>query len=234
MGIKRQLSIGIDVPSGKRLKRMQRVKKFVRRSRTMGNKYRQATAGVPELKYCDNTVNSAATSSGSSQLLTTIAQGSDNVDRIGRKITMASVQYDVAFGATTTELGNTAAYPDTYDVCKMAIVYDKQPNGALATWSDVYAAPVSVAAPFSYKNYNNIDRFDILATEEFSISLAGPNMERKQRYVPLKLETRFDGTGNTVADIQSGALIVVWADMNSAGANYGALTGRFRILYSDD
>lgn len=229
-GIKRTFSMSeAYAPSSKRVKAANKIKKFMKR--TTGNKYRQATAGVPELKYDDNTLNVSLTQTGSSQLVLTVAQGSDNTDRIGRKITIKSIQYDVVVSAATTEL---ATYPNASNVAKMLVVYDKQPNGALGAWSDVINSTNSIVTPFCFKNYDNIDRFDILAIEEFEISEGGPNNCRRSRFIPLSLETRFDGTGATISDIQTGSIFVAYADQNGLGANFTEMQGRFRVLYSDD
>lgn len=232
-GIKRTFSVSeAYAPSAKRRKAASKIQKFMKR--TVGNKYRQASAGVPELKYNDSTLNVGTSNAGGSQLITTIAQGSDNTERIGRKITNKALQYDIAYANGTTDLGNTTPWPENYAAAKFAIVWDKQPNGALATWADVYNTTTNVVTPMCFKNYNNIDRFDILAVEDITICVSGPNAERRSRYIPLSLETRFDGTGSTVADIQSGALIIVYADNNASGAGQATLQGRLRILYSDD
>lgn len=230
--MKRSLSISVFV-SSKRARAEAKIKKFVLGRRSM-SKYRQASAGKPELKFCDGTINVNTTNTGAAQLLTVIAQGSDNTERIGRKITTTSLQYDLLYENNTTDLNGTAGWPESAAVCKVAFVYDKQPNGALAAWSDVFNSTGNLVSPFCFKNYNNIDRFDILAIEEFTISVSGPNGERKSRFVPLKLETRFDGTTNGIADVQSGALIVVFADSNSANSQTSTLIGRTRLLYSDD
>jgi len=233
-GVKRTFSVSENYgPASKKARAANKIKKFMKR--TVGNKYRQATAGMPERKYCDVSLNTNPSPSGAAQLLLTVAQGSDNTDRIGRKITMSAIQYDVAWAAPVDNLADEAGWANNFAVAKMAVVYDKQPNGALATWSDVFNSTSNVITPYCFKNYNNIDRFDILAIEEYCICQAGPNAERKDRYIPCKLETRYDGTGATIADINSGALIVCYADnQTAAGTSNGVLQGRFRILYTDD
>lgn len=204
-------------------------------SRTSGSKYNQAVSRVPEQKFMDATLNVNTSNAGGSQLLTICQTGTDNnANRIGRKITNKSVQYDLMWCASSGDLGTAAAWPEGAGVCKWALVYDKQPNGALATWDDVFNSTTNIATPFCFKNYNNIDRFDILAIEEFEICVTGPNIQRKSRFVPMNLETRFDGTSNAITDVQSGCLLMVYGDSNSTGAAAASLTGRIRVLYTDD
>ena len=107
-----------------------------------------------------------------------IAVGTDNTNRIGRKITIKSVEYDYTFAATQSDLGTTASYSEMMDGLRLSLVWDRQPagGGTIPSYSDIYAsAPNAQTAPLSKRNMDNIDRFVVLATNMDTISYAGPN-----------------------------------------------------------
>lgn len=198
------------------------------------SKFNQKTASGPELKYSDLTVNANPTNNGTVALINVVAQGSDNTDRIGRKITFKSIEYDYVYQNDSAALGTVAAWPDNAACAKIAVVYDKQPNGALPAWSDIFTNTGSVMAPFGLKNINNIDRFDILMTDRVVIDNASALAQRVHRYLPVNLECRYDGTTSGIADITSGSLLFCYADDNTNNTNNSTILGRVRVLYTDD
>lgn len=192
---------------------------------------RHQMQGIEEKKVIDTAaVNHNCDTTGLVSLINGVAQGSDFNNRIGRKVTIKSVQLR---GHFTSQDGEVA---DCY--CRLLIVYDRQPNGALPSVTDVLTASTSV----SFMNLNNRERFVILA--EHSIALAdksslvagdqwrgSPTTASVDIYRKVDLPVIFDGTGATIGDIQTGSLFVLSiGDQVTNNAYNCALTTRVRFV----
>lgn len=159
-----------------------------------------------------------------------VATGSDFTNRIGRKITMTSIQCRGMICPTDTT--TISSQP------RMLIVYDTQPNGALPTITEVLQASTSS----SMLNLNNRDRFRVLYdkqvvvggvsnTTDQSFALT-PSCHNIKMYKKLNLPVIFDGTGATIADIQTGSVVALF--ISTSGVSDGAsFTGSFRIRFTD-
>lgn len=222
----------VTAKRAKRVAQKMMTGKLLRKTQA-GQKYRQAQSLYPEMKYDDNAVSANISATGATTLVLTVAQGSDNTDRIGRKITAKAIHYNLQVAASTVDLAN-ASFPENADSIRVSLVYDKQPNGVLGTYNQVYNANNSATTPFALRNMDYIDRFDVLATDLVPICATGPNIGSIARYVPCSLETRYDGTGATIADIESGSYFLAYGDINTAGVVNASIQGVCRVVYSDD
>lgn len=135
-------------------------------------------------------------------------------------------------GASTTDLATTASYPEMGDSVRVALVYDRSPNGTATTYGQVYSTAVGNGA-FGMRNMSYIDRFDVLAVDEVQLCAAGPNASRIDRYVNCELEIRFDGTGSGIGNVEIGNFTLVYADQNASGAAQRAILGVVRVTYTD-
>lgn len=202
------------------------------------NKYRLTLRqgnDLPEYKFCDTAFNGSSVSgTGVTALVESIAQGSDYTDRIGRKVTIKAVQYSVVYDASPAYQAAGVPNYGPFRQGRFMVVWDKQPNSALAGSGDILETTGNASAPMSAKDVSNIDRFTILADEVFTCGHAGPVALGAERYIRCDLETRFDGTGNTIADISSGAMLVLYLDNNNSGSLISTLTGRVRLYFTDD
>ena len=131
-------------------------------------------------------------------VLNDVAQGSSAITRIGRKILMKSI---LVQGSLT----NSNAFG------RILIVYDRQPNGALPAATDVLTSNTMMAV----QNLDNRDRFIILADifpyaqdESLAGEINGAPMCYK-RYIKCNLETVYGGNAGTIADINSGSIIMM-------------------------
>lgn len=188
----------------------------------------------PEVKFIDTTVNANASDAGGVVLVNACIEGTDAINRIGRKIELTSVEYDLLWSNSLTNLGTAADYPTASDTLRVSLVYDRQPNGAAAAYTDVYSAPASIVAPFAHRNINNLDRFEVLATDLVVISAGGPNAEKIHRYIKTKHDVRFNaGNAGTIADIQSGSLFIMFIDQNTNTFLESTLVGSCRVRFHD-
>lgn len=192
-------------------------------------KYVSAKSG-PEPKYCDTTFNTAFGQQEDTDLLV-IAQGSDNTERIGRKITLNKIQYTLSVSASAANLANAALVQNGALNCRVSLVYDKQPNGASATYNFVYLVNAT-NSPYTARNLNYIDRFDVLATDNIQINAAGPTAQQIQRYIKCSLETRYDGTGSGIGNIESGNLLLMFS-CDAISGTPATLAGVVRVVYTD-
>lgn len=93
--------------------------------------------GRPERKFADNPIDAATipvfATSLAPELLTGIAEGSDNNERIGRRVLLTNLQIRLKFAASSTSV---TASP--YTVIRLLIVRDSQFTGAnVPTLGDV-------------------------------------------------------------------------------------------------
>lgn len=164
----------------------------------------------PELKYVDTTATQtpialASTPGANFQLLNGVAQGTDNNNRIGRKIQVKSVHVTALFSALVDAT-------DLFDcVVKWWIIYDSQPDGTAMTVGEMWAAMNLMVAPH---NLDNSDRFKVLRTGTGHLCPQGVNAGETPGYatkyyidehVNVNDVCRYQGTGATIASLSTGA-----------------------------
>jgi len=196
--------------------------------------YRTDKGGV-ELKYLNySNPEASVTSTGSVALLNGCTQGLDSInDRIGRKIVMNSIILEGCIQNTVTSLTNAAFFAGS-DAVKIALVFDKQTNGAIPAWSDVFNISAAYNAPFATRNIPYIDRFMVLWTDIKTICATNNTIARFGVSMPFNLEVRFEASNaGTSADISSGALYLLYADMNVSGGNDTLISFVSSVTFKD-
>lgn len=177
-------------------------------------------------------------------LLNGVQTGTGFFNRIGSRIEMKSLHIRGVLrnGATAVQ-----------SFCRMAIVYDRQPTGALPIWSDIFQARdqtgTATNSTASGVNLDNRDRFVVVRDVQYflpSVSNAagvltnGPSYPGSDQesdiniFIKLKgLVTHFKSSSNpaTITDIATGALYFCTADQLNAGAWQWQLG--FRLRYDD-
>ena len=175
-----------------------------------------AVARAPEVKFFDVTVANAswpliATVAGAEPTtafagiteLNDILQGAGAYQRIGQKLTMKSVAFKCSL-----ELGGT---PPVMGNGRIMLVYDRQPNGAFPSISDLLSINVSTAPIFtSGLNMSKKSRFSILCDKYIdldtdALGTASVVLFRNN----INLETEYSATAGTIADITTGALFLI-------------------------
>lgn len=186
-----------------------------------------------ELKYKDiaNSASYVFDTTGTVTLLNGIATGDDNTDRDGRQVHNKSIQIQ---GGVRPVDGSTGA-----TFCRLMLVWDSQPNGSIATVTDILTASTSCANT----NLNNRERFTILkdwkyqvggidttATQTYAMS---PTVATINWFIPLNgKKTTYGNTGATIASINTGALLMV--SIGNVVPNGGALfEGTTRLRFYD-
>jgi len=196
-------------------------------------------------------VIATTTTNGSLFTLNLISPGTGSFNRIGKRIHMKSLRlkghfvFSFAPTATTSDqLGNFV---------RMVVVYDKQVNGVLPIWSDIFGITAqdgtessTVESPL---RYDNMDRFVVMSDELFACNpklVASGGTTNQSEYVVAfdkflnlkNLETTYSGQTSpcTIADVATGALYVLFRSfINTAVTSFAAVDGQSiaRLRYKD-
>lgn len=212
---------------------------------------RWTTGPGPERKFIDSngscspaTLAIGASSAGDSGtptnpnsyfLINGISQGTDATTRIGRKIKMKSLQIRWTVSTQLPATGLNPAGLVAGDV-RVLVVYDRQCNGVLPAVTDILQSG-TVSCVTSPMNLNNRERFIVLVDKFFHLDPQGPGSHvfRCYRKIPASAQDVIFNAGNagTIADIVTGAVIVVTAttvQATVAGAIDGNMYTRIRFL----
>jgi len=214
-----------------------------------GANYSNIRSTHGELKSLDQpSANFALNSTAVFTCLNLVRAGSSFCNRIGRKINMMSVRMRGWINPIRTITLS--------DVARILIIYDRQANGANPTLQSLLQTTDQAAGNtttiLSGINLNNRDRFVILRDEMIvlpsqtvtagAITTPGwvdpvSHTFEHDWYVKMGgLSTQFgaDSAPAVIGDITTGALFMVTAGLNAAGAEGYQLTAEVRLRYLDD
>jgi len=198
--------------------------------RRVRNRVPLSVRAAGELKYFDiAATNYQADTTGSVTVLNAMVVGDDNNTRDGRQISNTSLHVQGVVFPQDTTTNNT--------VSRLMLIWDSQPNGAIAAVTDVLTAANSI----STTNLNNRERFRILrdirnphgavsdvATQTYSNA---NNTHVINEFISLKgLKTTYNATAAGIASVTTGALLMltIGSAASTAGATY-TLTTRLRF-----
>jgi len=203
-------------------KRGQRKNRQNKRTDPLGNipRYAVNSRRVDEVKTLDYSNSSLVISdSGNAVLCNSCIQGTDSVNqRIGRKILMRRIQARFTAGAPVASLTGSTGLTNNADVIRAVLVYDKQSNGAGASWSSIFNASGVANAPLAFRSQATQDRYIVLADYVTRINTSGPNMFQHEFDVPCSLEVSFTSTNNgDITDIITGGVYFIIVDANTTG-----------------
>lgn len=117
-------------------------------------------------------------------------------------------------------------------VCRIAIVLDKQPNGAAFTSSDLLSDITPIDNVNSLRNLSNRKRFKLLKDIRVTTTSAGSNQSRcGEIYLNLKGITTVFNSGNTgaISDITSNAIYIYYVSTSALNAPEFSYHGRLRF-----
>lgn len=187
---------------------------------------------------------------GGIQVMNLVPPGSGSFNRVGRKTYSKSLRLKGSISALITSVAASSDLQGGF--VRMVVVWDKQPSGVLPTFDTMFGITdqagtesSSVLAPL---RYDNMDRFRVLKDTvlDFNPKAISPNASDSvtvvrtfDEYIILGgKESLYSGqtATQTIADISTGALYVVWrAGLNTAGTFQASVdsvsVGRYR--YTD-
>lgn len=190
----------------------------------------------PERKVVDTAAAVyACDTTGSVTFLNGAAQGTDFNNCLGRKYNNVTVQLEGKIAPQDTTSGPSK--------CRVMLIYDEQPNGAVPAITDILTAATSQ----SFMNLNNRDRFRVIsdhqcvigylqdtATQALATSPAVDNVSIFRKLDPGKFPTVRNGAATTAAitNYVTGTLLLVTiGDQPAAsGANF---SGAARVRFID-
>ena len=157
-----------------------------------------------------------------SPLLNGVAEGTTPSTRIGRKITLKSIQL-----VWTARFPNAATGGCTL---RFRIVYDKQANGAAPSAISMFQTD-SYYAP---NNLGNADRY-ITVVDHItdSMSVDGNRDVSGRIYKKLGLDTMYTGSSSGIASIGTGSLYLFVSQSGGAAASSPFLNAFVRVRYAD-
>lgn len=126
---------------------------------------------LPEKKFKDTQINDGGNVESTMEFLPdflTIVQGTGASKRIGRRLTITNIHIRASLsiaGGIATELANWKQ-PESF---RVILVHDKQCNGALPVATDLLVTDTIE----SYRNVNNILRFEFLMDSMTDLPLVG-------------------------------------------------------------
>lgn len=174
-----------------------------------------------EWKNIDNQIETQipVSSNGFSgpQILNPLLQGTSAVTRIGRKVTFRSLTYRIQFSGATGASANTSPL-------RVLIVYDRQPNGVAAAASDV----LEQATFTGHMNLARSDRFLIMSDKIHESSSTGPSTGKC--HIKMSLESFYSTNLGTIADIQTGAILMFLASTGSTSTTFNTVV---RLRFTD-
>lgn len=179
---------------------------------------------------------------GSMILLCNPQQGADMNARIGRQITVKSI-YVRGYVRSFCSTLNASAVSSPSQLCRMILIYDAQPNGALPIVTDI----LNAAHPSSHLNLNNRDRFKILADKTYCIDPmtlpagglpvnatgVGVQCRLVKKFKRCNLNVTFNGSTGNISDINTGAILMMWIGNAVGSTNHCIAELSTRVRYSD-
>lgn len=196
----------------------------------------------PELKYKD-TAWTDPDVTGELILLNNVDQGTDQTDRIGAQITMKSLLIHISVITLPAVIVGV-----TY---RLMVVLDRQANGAAPPISGnptvglagILNTETIVTLEHAPRQYETIKRFKILFDKTYSLN---PNLTLEtnatnaattmpysrsiSEYIKLGQVTKYDGSENDIADINTNSLYILHmtSDTNTVG-----IVGGSRLYFTD-
>lgn len=182
----------------------------------------------PEVKYSDTIFGTIAApipvpSAGITPIsLNNIGIGSGALNRVGTQITSKSVFWSLVFNF------GTATAPIAI---RHIIVWDRQSNGALPAYADLFAQPtLAITSPL---NLTNRARFVVIADERITLSPQGDNIRYVSGFRKINQTSTFDVTG--VNFPYTGNLVVFIAsdEPSTSSTTVPGYYGTWRFRYID-
>lgn len=202
--------------------RQRRYKPTVRRVQRQVNQLRRAITSDVERKEKTGQIGlNLVADTPQYTSLPLLEQGTTADKRIGNKIKLVSYTYKIKLNLLNNETNGAAV--------RLVIIYDRRPNGAEATWTDIFNASHFSALLNLDKEFSG--RFQILHDQVFTLDVNGPQIRVEKGHVKINKITTYNGVVGDITDVQSGNLMVaLYATANDQNV---AVQGYHRLRYID-
>ncbi len=191
-----------------------------------------------ELKFHDVDVDDAVIATGAQVVvasLNIIAQGTTEVQRVGRRVVIKKIglRYDVSIPSTSTQTS-------TFDVLRLMLVHDKQCNGVAADDLDI----LEDADHQSFNNLSNRKRFTVLMDRTHAMSIPagsgrgttdtlsyGAVVESYTFFKDVDITIEFDDTFTDGRISTQKSSNLLWLTAGRSGV--GGVVGTMRLRFHD-
>ena len=188
----------------------------------------RANAGIEKKFFDTNAANAGDMSAGVIlNSVNLIPQGTTDQTRIGNKIVIKNFNFKL--GISNDNITTLAfATPNI----RVIVFVDKQCNGATAVVTDI----LKTASFSSFRNMDQIDRFQILTDQIYAARAVGTNAGNSDTgitwsaiYKKLNLDVHFSSTTGAITELRSNNIgLLYFADTSLANMN-----GTIRVKYID-
>ncbi len=211
--------------------------RFARGRDRTGGYYGRFQPGGGELKFHDVDLDDDVIATGGvvTDSVCKIAQGTSEVQRIGRKCTLRSIYWK--FRVDMPEIGPVAS-PNTSEQVRVILYLDKQCNGATATALGI----LETVGFHSFRNLANQSRFTILMDKTTTMNWRTLASDTAGAYRSAEVITEhtffkrcnipleFDSTAGAITEIRSNNLgVLLISQVGTAG-----FISKFRLRFSDN
>lgn len=223
--------IGRGMPYDAVARLINRKRSYYRRGRRLAPRSLLRTGGLlpypsnTEKKFADYAIADDATTTASITCVNALPTSTSASGKIGRRILMKSLQIRAHF---EREDYNTA----TEKSIRLMVIYDRQANGTLPIMNDILTATTMVAM----RNMSNVGRFYCLMDELYSVTSGngGNPAQTVTKFLKFNLPVYYNGgTAGTIADIQTGSLLVIYFSDYAAGVDDVNCAMEVRLRFTD-
>lgn len=161
--------------------------------------FARPTSALSELGNWDTSTVSECSTTMSLTALNIIQEGDTKSSRHGNRIVMKSIEYKFYIYP-----GANQVIPQAYTA---ALIYDKQPNGAVPLQADLWTSATALA----FKNLDWSHRFVFLKKIEgfMDIFTQQPPIKEVEGYLKVNLPTFYEASTGAASDISTGSLILM-------------------------
>jgi len=187
----------------------------------------RAGSSRSEIKNYDNNITATSVGTGSpyvASLCSGIAEGTSDSQRIGQKIMLRSIELEM--NVTIANFGG-ANLPTFLDVF---IVWDRQPNQALAAATSIFA---SATTNLTFLNTSNTERFKVVRRVRLELDTSSRIGNSFSLHVPLALATKFPDS-NTFPSTNDILLCALSPNTVGSSGNNPSISYIARVKYTDN
>jgi len=190
--------------------------------------YQKKAMLSPELKVVDRHTTAAVPPAGSwipPTQISIVTIGGNINNRVGRKVTMKKLLIRLAFQTSQ------AIAPLSDATIRVLVVYDRAPNGTIATITSVLDND-SFTSPM---NLDNRDRFVVIA-DQMTTQNVGKNNNATQMVINRKFnyESIYNLNNNgDIGDVNTGVLYVMYCKNETASLDGIGVSCRSRVRFTD-
>lgn len=185
--------------------------------------YDQNQTGVPPTGTVTPT---SMPQTGAIILLNDMNQNANANGFIGGQVSIKSCGY--RFEVQLPNDGMNTAVPTSG---RVVLIWDKQPNNAVAAWTDVFAQ----ANYLAFTNMLYRERFVILRNQQFSLSPQGDESLFFEGYCNINMTTTYTITGaGATGSPLTGALLLAYISDQPDDTTQPQIAGTWRVRYIDN